>query len=96
MEGSGARSKKRSGLRPLRSKGTNVDARVDGCWRVTGDYVTGTNRNKQLKFSDISFQIDPDLNLTPAPPSPPLRLKTACGFHAELDSSGSYFFFSPK
>lgn len=62
-----------------------MDDQVDRCSRVTGDYVIGTNRNKQLKFSDIPFQIDPDLVL------PSLRLKTMRGFHAQLDSSGSFF-----
>lgn len=32
---------------------------------ATGDYVIGTNGNKQLKLSDIPFQIDPEL----VPPS---------------------------
>lgn len=54
-----------------------MEAKVDRYRRVTGDYVIGTDGNKQLKFGDIPFQIDPDLVL------PYLRLKTTRSFHAQ-------------
>lgn len=38
-----------------------MDVWVDWYWRVSGDYVIGTNGNKQLKLSDTPFQIDPEL-----------------------------------
>lgn len=60
-----------------------MDAQVDQCRRVITSL--GTDRNTQLNFSDIPFQINPDLVL------PSLRLKTVRGFHAQLDSSGSFF-----